>query len=148
MRAFTLWPRACEVADEGFESIGDELDRPTERDRRGDRRHLVAIRVDLEAEAAAHVRRDHAHARLRQAEMPRDDPLHHVDGLRGMPDRELLLRGIVIGEDAARLERHRGVARGFELDLDDVIGARERVVDAGRLDDALVAEVVCRARGV
>ena len=39
-----------DVGHEGFQPVGDELDRPTEPDRRGGCRHLVAVGVDLEAE--------------------------------------------------------------------------------------------------
>ena len=60
----------------------------------------------LDAEAAAHVGRDHPHPRLGQIEEPRDLGPNAEGRLAGRPERQLLGGRVEGGEDGARLHRH------------------------------------------
>ena len=131
-----------DVGEEGLEPVGDELDRAAQhhRNRRG--RHFVGVHVHLDAEGPADVLADHPHVCLGDAEVAREDVLHHVGCLGGMVDRQRVLRRVVIGEDRASLERHAGVAAELVGLLDDDVRFCERLVDAPRVEPAREADVV------
>jgi hypothetical protein len=131
-----------DVGDEGFEPVGDELDRAAEQQGERDHRHLIGIDVDLDAEGPAHIPADDAHIGLLQREMPQHDLFHHVRRLRGAVQRELAVGGIELGEDRARLQADAGVAGKAEALLDHRIGAREGVVEGADVDGAGEAEIV------
>ncbi len=139
-------PARVKVRAEGFQPVGDELDRPAEKQRERHCRQLVAVGVDLQTEAAAHVRRDDAHLRLGQPEVPRQYPLRHVRHLRRLPDRELALGGIEIGEERPRLQRDGGMPRSAKRRLDHAVGPRESGVHAAGIHHALEAQVAAELR--
>ncbi len=134
------------VGEEGLEPVGNELHRAAEdhRDRRG--RHLVGIDVHLDAVRAADVLADHPHVRLGDAEVTREDVLHHVRRLGRVIDGQRVVRGVVVGEDRARLHADAGVAAEAERLLDDEVGLRERVVDRTGVELAPEADVVAEIR--
>src|ERR1700681_1966024 len=74
-----------------------------------DRRHLVGIDMNLDAEGAADIPADDAHLRLLQPEMAQHDLLHHVRRLRRAVQRELAVGAIELGQDRARLQADAGV---------------------------------------
>ncbi len=57
------------------------------------------------------------------------DILHHVRRLCALIDREPCLRGIPVGDDRARLQRHAGVTTEDELSLHHLVGIGERLID-------------------
>ena len=95
-----------DVGEERFQPVGDELDRPLERDRKPHRRHLVGIGVDLDPERAADVFGDHPHAMLLEPEMERENALHHVGRLGRVVDGQVAGRRVEIGDQAAGFQRH------------------------------------------
>ena len=64
------------VADEGFQAVGGELDRAPQQHRERRNRQLVRIGRELHAEGAADVGRDHANLVQRQAELGREHLAH------------------------------------------------------------------------
>ena len=74
--------------------------------------------------------------------MVRQDPLHHVRHLRRLPHGEVFFRGIEVGDDAARLERRRSMARGDERRFDHMVGARKNSVHVAGIDHPLETQVV------
>ena len=104
--------------------------------------HVVLIDVDLDAEAPADVGRDDAHALLAKAEQVREHRLHHVRHLCGDPHRERARGGLVVGEQASRLERHAGVPARRERALPDARSGGEGALDVPRGEPRLVEHVV------
>ena len=128
---------AVRVGEEGFGAIRIPLHRPVHLARRPEADDLFRIDEDLRAEAAADVRRDHAQLVLRRhADEGRDHEARDVRVLRRVPQRQRVVAGIVIGERGARLDRVRHQAVVDDVELGDVLGARER-----RLGRLLVAEM-------
>ena len=84
----------------------DPLHRPLEPAREPRDEHLLAIRPALHAEAAADVGRDHANARLVEAEHARQRRADPERRLRRRPHRELAGDGVPAREGAARLHRY------------------------------------------
>ena len=76
--------------------------------------------------------------------MARIQVLHHVRRLLRVVDRELLLGGAPVGNLAARLQRHTGVAAKFEGGVDHVVGLRKGLVHAARVQAAGEAQVVAQ----
>jgi hypothetical protein len=110
--------------------------------KRGAGGHVVLIDVDLDAEAPADVGRDDAHALLAKAEQVREHRLHHVRHLCGDPHRERARGGLVVGEQASRLERHAGVPARRERALPDARSGGEGALDVSRAEPRLVEHVV------
>ena len=110
-----------DVGQKRLASRGDELDGSAEHERHRARGHVVLVDVDLDAEAPAHVGRDHPHALLGQTEEVGEHRLHHVRDLRGDPERERAGGGLVVGDEPPRLDRHAGVPARRE-------GARPRAM--------------------
>ena len=131
-----------DVGDEGFQAVGDELDRAPQQHAQRHGRYLVRVDVDLDAERAADVPADHPDVGRGDVEMARDDVLHHVRRLERVVDREPLLGRVVVGEDRARLQRDAGVAAEVEGVLDHRRGVRERAIDVADVELALEGEVV------
>ena len=105
------------VADEGFQTIGAEFDRPPQQHRDRSDRHLVGIGGQLHAERTADIRRDDTDMGQRQPELGREDIAHLVRHLMRMMDRQLPQARIEIGNDGARLERHAGLPPEHEIML-------------------------------
>ena len=92
--------------DEVLAAVLDPLDRPAEQaGREGDEQLLGVDQEDLDAEATAHVRRDHGNRGLRHTQLVGDDAARADRRLGRVPDRELLEAGVVAGDDAARFHR-------------------------------------------
>ena len=135
-----------DVREERLQPVGDELHRPAQHHRQRRGRHLVRVDVHLDAEGAADVLRDHAHVALGDAEVAREDVLHHVRRLRRVVHRERMLGRVVVGEDRAPLEADAGVAAEVEGLLDHDVGLGEGLVDAAGVVLALEADVVGELR--
>ena len=123
-----------DVGDEGFEPVGDELDRALQQDRERAGGDLVAIGVDLQPERSADIGRDDADIVLLHRQMPREHGLDHVRHLAGGVDGELLRPRVPVGEQRAGLQADRGVAA-------ETIGLLDRhraVRREGGLDVAVV----------
>ena len=105
--AVCSWSRPWIVATIASERVSIHFTgRP--REPRGLRqRELLGVDVDLRAEAAADVGRDHAHLRLGDAADRRDERAHEVRHLRRGVERELAAGRDPVGDDGARLDRHR-----------------------------------------
>ena len=101
---------AVDVGQEALVAVRDEFHRPLQDLRRRERRDLVAVGVDLDAEAAADILRHHPHPRFRHAEVFRDHRLHHVRRLPRIVHGQPVLGGVVLADHAARLQRHAGMA--------------------------------------
>ena len=109
---------AMRVADKGFAAVGRPLDRAVELFRGPGQAHVFGVKVNLGAEAAAHVRGDHAHLVLRQA--------HHkgshqktldVRVLVGHVQRVVVGGAVVVTERGARFHgvRNQAVVRQVQL---------------------------------
>ena len=131
-----------DVREKRLEPVGEEFHRPAQhhRERRG--RHLVGIHVHLDAVRAADVLGDHAHVGLGDAEVAREDVLHHVRRLRRVVHGERMLGGVVVGEDGAAFGTHAGVAAEVEGVLHHHVGPGEDLVHAAGVVLALEADVV------
>ena len=88
---------------------------------RGDDR--VLARLELAAEAAAHVVTDHAHLGERHPQRAGHSGLHAVDALRRFPHRQLV--AVPLGHGSVRLHRRVDLALGAVLLFQHDIGFRE-----------------------
>src|SRR3972149_4853789 len=84
------------------------LDRPVELEREVAEQWFLGIDVELAAESAADIRRDHAHLTLGEIEQLGKMGFQNMRYLSRRPDREFLFGGKIAGHDAARLD---GVGR-------------------------------------
>ena len=107
-------------------------------------RHVLRIEDALDAEAAAHVRRDHANGMLGQAEHLGQAVAREVRHLRPGPERQLALGRVPVGNAAASLHRRGGVAVRAKRPLDDDHGAVHREIDAAVLEAAREQHVARR----
>ena len=126
----------------------DPLHRPAQLPRRPGEQDLLAVDLQLGAEAAADVGGDHAHAVLGHPELQREEELEEVRHLRGARDGELA--GAVVGDHAARLDRRARGAVVDEAALHDDVRVRERRLDVAAqrpLVNLVRAEVVVHERG-
>ncbi len=135
-----------DVGEEGLEPVGDELDRPAQHHGNGGGGHFVRVHVHLDAEGAADVLADHAHVGLGNVEVAREDVLHHVRRLGRLVDRQRVLRGVVVGEDGAALQRDAGVAAEGIGFLGHEVGFGEGRVDGIGAEFALETDVVAELR--
>ncbi len=127
---------AVRIGDEGLRAVGVPLHRPAELARGPGDDHVLRVEVDLGAKAAAHIRGDHSHLALRQAE--------HECGHQQALDMRVLARDVqrvaVIGARVARIRRARldGVGHQavvHEVELGDMRGACEGGVDRAPVAD-------------
>ena len=93
-----------------FAPVADPLDGPFEQPGEGAQHDLFGIERGLRAEAAAHVRGHDPNAVLRQVEQIGQRVAQQARTLRGRTQRQLSYAGIVLGQAAAALHAHRGVA--------------------------------------
>ena len=118
--------------------------------RRHHRAHVRRVEPHLVAEPAADVGRHDADPVLRDARHPREQHPVRVRGLRGRPDGELVGDRVVVGHDAAGLQRRRVHPRVDQVAGAHVLGGRERGV-GGRgvarlpVEDVVVGLVAHRA---
>ncbi len=108
----------------------DPLHRPPGQARGLGDRELLGVDVELRAEAAAHVRRDHAHLRLRDAADRGHERAHEVRHLGRGVERQLVARGDPVGDDGARLDRDRRQA---------LVVDRQRDLDGRGVEDGVEA---------
>ena len=104
-----------------------------------------AVDVELHAEAAADIGRDHADLVLGDVQVPAEDVLHLERRLVGVDDGERAVARIEVGDQAARLQRHRHLALEAKLLLDDDIGfgkgfGRLTLLE-GKIERDIVAEL-------
>src|SRR5207237_491085 len=92
----------------------DPLHGTTEAECRHGYQHLVRVHLALGTERAADVGNDHAHALGGQTEHARDHVALAVRTLDRRPHGQHTGLGVVVGEDAAALDRHRGQTRVAE----------------------------------
>ena len=105
----------------------DPLDRPPELARGPARDQLLAVDLELGAEAAADVGGDHANVVLGQAEQQRHEQPHEVRHLGRGPERQRTRA--VVGQHAPRLDRRAGDPVVDDLALDDHVGVGEPRLD-------------------
>ena len=87
--------------------VFDPFDRATEQHAGSGNRHFLRIKNKLAAEAAAHVGRDDANAIFIETEHLHDEEAGLVGELGRTPDRQHVHIRLVVGEDAAALDRMR-----------------------------------------
>ena len=136
----------------------DPFHRASDAARDSGQQNVLGIDVTLGAEAAADVRRDHAHSLLGEAQGRGDRGAHGERYLGRRPDRQPAVRSVGLHQHAAWLDRHRGHARHAEARLDDHVRLAEAAGDvaddavgwAGHVVGPLVEDPrrVCRERGV
>ena len=98
------------AVDRRVEALGallDPLDRAAEPPGEQQRERLLGVDVQLRAEAAADVGRDHAQLRLGHPEHAGERHAEDVRHLRRRPERQLARRVDRLREHAARLDRRR-----------------------------------------
>ena len=133
-----------DVGDEALDAVGDELDRTLEQLRKRDRRHLVGIGMDLDAERAADVLGQDADLMLLESEVLGEQVLHHVRSLGALIDGEPLVARVPIGDDGARLVGDPGVTPEHERRLHHRIGVLEALVGVAGDEHALEGEIVAK----
>ena len=120
----------CDRRDHVLAAGLDPLHGPAGEPRGLRERELLGVDVDLRAEAAADVRRDHAHLRLGDAADRRHERPHEVRHLGRGVERELAARGDPVGDHAARLQRDRREALVVDRQRDLDGRCVERLVEA------------------
>ena len=95
---------------------------------------LLAVDVDLRAEAATHLRRDRPHLVLPHAVHGGDEGPEDVRVLGGGPDGHRVLTRFVVREDAARLHRRRSEPLVDHPLRHHHLGVGERLVDGAVVD--------------
>ena len=117
-------------ADEVLAPVLDPLHRAAQQARsEGDQQLLGIDQEDLDAEAAAHVRRDHGDGGLRQPELLRNHAPGRDGRLGRIPDREFSQARIKAGDDAAGLHRLGRAPFGPEFLAQHEIGLGEGALD-------------------
>ena len=134
-----------DVGDEGFDAVGDVFDGTAEQDREADHGHVLVIDMQLHPEGAADIGRDHANAGLRDAVVARIEVLELIRRLCRVMHGERTGCGIVVGDDGARLQRHRRMASETEFLFHHMGRMRKGVVDAAVVELAAEADVVAAA---
>ncbi len=131
-----------DVGDEALDPVGDELDRPLQKLRERDRRHLVGVGVNLDAERSADVLGDDAHLMLFEAQVLGEQVLHHVRRLCRVIGGQPLIALVPVGDDGARFVADAGVAAEDERRLDHRVGLGEAFVGIARDVHTLEGEIV------
>ena len=134
------------VGHERLDAVGDVFHRASEHNAERHGGHVLVIDMQLHAERTADIGSDHPDIGFRDSEMPGIDVLKLIRRLgcvmRGQPH---FVR-IEIGDDGARLHRHRRMAAEMEFLLDDMGGPGEQFVDIAGVDLAVEADVVAKLR--
>ena len=116
-------------AGEVLGAVLDPLHRAAQADRRRGDHDLFGIEQhDLRAEAPADVGRDHLDAELGKAEEPRQAVLDRQRRLGGDPRPQHPCPRVVVGDDAAGLQRAAAAALDRQSLAEHVGGPRERGV--------------------
>ncbi len=132
---------AVDRGDEVFAAVLDPLDGMTGPLGRDDRQDVAGVKVDLAAEAATDVARDHANLVLWDARDDRKDEARDVRILRRVPDRQLVGAWVPLRDGAARLH---GVGDQPLLDealLDDDLGIGEGSIDVAVVELPMIIEI-------
>src|SRR5215468_8213388 len=98
--------------------------------------------MNLDAEGSADVLADDPHLLLLKAKMQRSDVLHHVRSLRALVDGQSCFRGIPVGDDGTRLQRHAGVPAEDEVCFHNLVGLGESLIDLASIVKALESQIV------
>ena len=106
----------------------DPLHRRVEAHREQREQDLLGVDLLLHAEAAAHVGRDHADPVLAEPERLAKRVAQGVRPLGGRPHGEATRPEVVVGEHAARFQRHPGVAMDVVAPACHHFGAAERSI--------------------
>ena len=114
------------VAQQALGARARPAHRPAGDDGAPQHQRLLGVVVELHAEAAAHVRRDHAQLVLGNVERLGEVAAHDVRRLVGGPHRVAVVHLVVVPQVAAGLHRGGGDAVGGHRDLGDVVGVGER----------------------
>ena len=117
-RVVRLLARLMRARDELGAGL-DPLHGPAEADCEQRDEHVLRVDAFLRAEPAAGVGRDDAHALDRQADARGDGAAQVIGRLVRCPDGQALRRGVVLGAEPARLDRHRTHAPVGRVILDD-----------------------------
>ena len=127
---------AVRVRHERLAAIGSPLHRPVDLLGSPGDDHVLGVQIDLRAEAAADVRRDHAHLVLGQAEHEgRHQQALDVRILIRDVQRVAVVGAVVARYRRARLDRIGHQAVVHELELGDVVRRGERLVDRAFVAD-------------
>ena len=129
------------VGDEGFHAVGHVLDRPSQQLAHRRDRDLLPVDVQLDPEPAADIGRDDPDQVLGDAEHARQRVLLVPGRLVRAVHGEPALAGIVIGDDAAHLQRHAAMAGEGEAPLHDMRGPFQRRFGLARPDRRGEAEI-------
>ena len=120
----------------------DPLHRPAQPLREREDEHLLAVGLELRAEAAAHVGRDHAQLVLGDAEHAGEDEARDVRDLGRRIERELVAADLA--DRAARLDRRARGAVVHEAVLDRDLRLGEPGVDVAARRRPTRASCSCR----
>ena len=120
------------------------LDRTTQRLRYGERDDLFGIKVELAAEAAAHIRRDDSNLMLRMSSDQRHQQANKVRYLRGCPQRYMIGARVVIGDDCPTLHGVGDESLVHYALRDSHFSARGGSVNVATSDFPLEANIVRR----
>ncbi len=134
------------IGDEGFEPVDAELDRPAQKHAGHHGRHLVGVEVELHAEAAADIGRDHPHLVFGDLQVAAEHVLHLERGLVGVDDGERAVAGIEIRDQAARFQRHRHLPFEAQLRLEDEIGLGKCLGGLAAFQREIEGDVVAELR--
>ncbi len=135
-----------DVGDEALEAIGDELHRTAEDLRHRGHRDLVRIDMHLDAEGSADILADDAHRAFLDAQLLREDALHHVRRLRRVMDGQRPLGAVPVRDDTAWFECHAGVPAGDEGGLDHLVRGGHRGGDVALFGGAREDQVIAKLR--
>jgi hypothetical protein len=126
--------------------VFDPFHRPAQCDRRERDGNLFRIERAFRSKAAAHVRRDHAHAPLVAPEMLRNQTADQMRHLGRAPDRQGIRKRLDSGDDAAAFHRMAAAAMRLEALAKDVSRLPEHLVDRPEPSVEAGDEVVACAR--
>ena len=96
--------------DQMLAPVLDPFHRPADGLRCERNEEILRIELAAHAEGAADVALDHGDGVFRERKLRREDTPDGEGDLGGAIDRQVAARRVPIGEQAARLHRHRGVA--------------------------------------
>ena len=132
---------AVGVGKEGFGTVAGPFHRAADLLRGPQRHHFFRIDVDLRAEAAADIGRDHAQLVLGGDVVEcRQHQTRDMRILRGRIEREMLFGLIVVGDRRARLHRVRHQAVVGEFQRHHIGGLAEGVLYRGLVADMPVID--------